>query len=260
MIRTFTLVFSQLVIGSLFFLPLLPIEKVRQGFYRLCASLFLLLTGLTVFALYRWFGWNAETGIFGGLFALLLLYNVTLWGNFPRARQRLLPLISAGGGVILLVHAFMYQPPQATLWEAIFIPLNFVFSALALGAVFIGLALGHWYLFVPALPLDYFRRLTLYLFLALVGQVLLIGTNLLYYGLWEGGIKVDLLFSGFLPIFLVRIFIGTLSSIVLAVLTWQTLKWKATQAATGIFFIALLTVIAGELVSRFLFLMTTLPL
>lgn len=264
MIRMFTLVFSQLVIGGLFFLPFIPIEKVREGFYRLCGFVFLLLMGLTVAVLGYGVGWKNESWLFLSLFLLLLAYNITLWGPFPRARRLLLPLSSIYGGIVLLCHAyFFYQPPQAGLWEAVFVPLSFLFSALSLGAVSMGLLLGHWYLFVTALPVSYLQRLTAALFLSLIGQGILVGCNLVYYAqiasTGEALSKFELLTSAFFYPLLVRLLIGLLCSLILAVMTWQTLKWQATQAATGILFIAVLTVLAGELVSRLLFLMTRIP-
>jgi hypothetical protein len=261
----FILVCSQLTIGSLFLLPFLPVEQVREGFFRLCGFLFLLLMGLTLVVLQQGIGWNNETVLFLGFFLLLLIYNITLWGKFPQGRKLLLPLLSICGGILLLAQAyFFYQPADASLWEAIFIPLSFLFASLSLGAVCIGLLLGHWYLFVPALPISHLQRLTAYLFFSLIGQGILIGCNLLHYlGLERGETlsEIDLLFSvDFFYIFLVRILVGLLSSLILAVLTWQTLKWKATQAATGILFVALLTVLAGELVSRLLFYYTRIPI
>ena len=52
---------------------------------------------------------------------------------------------------------------------------------------------------------------------------------------------------------------GLLGPVVLAYLTWETAKIRSTQSATGILYVDFFTVIVGELLAKYLFLSTAVP-
>jgi hypothetical protein len=54
--------------------------------------------------------------------------------------------------------------------------------------------------------------------------------------------------------------LGPVASIVLAWMCWQTLKIPQTMAATGLLYIALMSVVVGEMLGRFILFRTALPL
>jgi len=57
-----------------------------------------------------------------------------------------------------------------------------------------------------------------------------------------------------------RMVLGPVVSIILAWMTWQTLKIPQTMAATGLLYIAVMSVLVGELMGRFILFRTALPL
>ena len=57
-----------------------------------------------------------------------------------------------------------------------------------------------------------------------------------------------------------RVLFGLLGPSVLAYLTWETAKIRSTQSATGILYVDFFTVMVGEILAKYLFLSTGVPL
>ena len=120
-------------------------------------------------------------------------------------------------------------------------------AGLLLGTTMAAMLLGHWHLNAPGMSLAPLRRLTV-----------LIGVATLARSVVETAVFVELYYSAaesveipwaFLAL---RWIVGLVATIVLVVMTWETLKIPNTQSATGILYVAVTTTFVGELTSALL--------
>jgi len=131
---------------------------------------------------------------------------------------------------------------------AVFGWLDPVTSGLLLGAGMAAMLLGHWYLNAPGMKLEPLRMLILLTVAATLLRAALCGTGLV----WQ---VVDI--PSFPPtdvaLFLgLRWLAGLLAPLLLAWMTWQTLKIPNTQSATGILYVVVIVTFIGELSSQLL--------
>jgi len=56
-----------------------------------------------------------------------------------------------------------------------------------------------------------------------------------------------------------RVLFGLFGPALLSYLTWETAKIRATQSATGILYVDFFTVVVGEVLAKYLFLATRVP-
>ncbi len=132
--------------------------------------------------------------------------------------------------------------------------INALLSTLLLGFTLNAMMLGHWYLIQPDLPIIELRRLTLLM-------LILMGVRLLYsvYPIQailgdktEAEIYHYLLSTSSGIFLLMRFTWGTIAPLVFGFLVWKTVKISSTQSATGILYVAVLSVITGEILSLYL--------
>ena len=120
-------------------------------------------------------------------------------------------------------------------------------SGLLLGVTMAAMLLGHWYLNSPGMQLEPLKRLVLLLAAAVLLRALVCGSGLVM------ELAAVHSFSTGRWLFLALRWLGGLFGTgVLAILTWKTLAIPNTQSATGILYVAVITVFLGELVSLLL--------
>ena len=68
------------------------------------------------------------------------------------------------------------------------------------------------------------------------------------------------LFASHMGLLAVRVLLGPIATIVLVWMCWQTLKIPQTMAATGLLYIAVMSVLVGEMLGRFIMFRTAIPL
>jgi hypothetical protein len=138
-------------------------------------------------------------------------------------------------------------------------PAAFVASALAagalLGVVVVAMDLGHWYLVRVRMSEIHLMRFARLMGLAvMVRAVLLLGGLVLYGTDSPGGLAVYLktvaVDRGFF--FWQRVGFGLVGPAVFAYMVFETARIRSTQSATGILYIALIFVLIGELLARYL--------
>jgi hypothetical protein len=105
--------------------------------------------------------------------------------------------------------------------------------------------LGHYYLTAPAMSIQPLER-----FVRCLGAALFVRAAIAAFGTWVwvagGGSEADTLAVS--PIFLViRWGMGLLGPAIAGAMTWQTVRIRSTQSATGILYIAMTLVLFGEL-------------
>ncbi len=260
MLRIFFLVFSQLTIGGLALMSLVPAAEIGKGFFRTCASIYLLILLFVLAGLERARPWELLGFV---LFTLLfLIYLASLWiDRLPESLKLLKITLGVGFGAVL-ASALSYSPVASPLWETAVRSLNFLFSVLSLGAAMSGMLLGHWYLVTPELSLGPIKRLTGMLLGALVAQGSLLALTVSpQLGIVPAAFapRVQHLLAVYPYFLLGRIAVGLVGTFGLATLTMWLLREGSTQAATGFLYTAVLTVTVGELIARFLFHLTGVP-
>ena len=271
MVLIFYIVFSQLAVGGLALLLLIPKDLVGRGFYRLMALIYLLvmvfarcanlaISGKSISFSNFFLAWQGHDSIFVLVFsALLLLYTITLWLK-QSPINRLLLIAGAICGVIWTVYS------AQSYGELIDIPAGrlllsaqFVVSAVLLGSVNSGMWFGHWYLVTPNLPVIHLKRFNQ---IFLVSLILSISFFILNVCLRWQAAEVNPLNFFHQVAFWLRILIGFGGSVLLYIIIWDCLRDKsiqrdvvgATRAATGFLYIAMLTVFIGEFCGRLLLL------
>lgn len=188
----------------------------------------------------------------GASLVLLFLYNLMVWLGTDKARRVVGVAALVATGLTLLGNAMLYRGDYLGGWIA---PFSFIAGAASVGAVLTGMLLGHWYLVTPALSVTPLNRINTLFFYALVAQSALVLINL---GPWASG--ADRMWEQYGAVFWLRVAIGIVFPLVLAVATWQTCKLKAHMSSTGFLYVALACVLAGEIVSRVILFQTYVPL
>lgn len=264
-----TVFFLFLVHSSLGLLAALPLVPDRAGarFFKFCSAAAVFMTTAAIGLIYRRYGLHAGATAPGAasypallaaaatFLCLSVLYNRAWHFDWPGPRKAFLAGsllaglavvgLGAGGGDTLLVIA------------------TDLTSALLLGAAASAMILGHWYLVVLDLPIAALRRLTLLLVVGLVLRTLVVGlalagpvhagyegARLVATGLWSpDGVFVWM-----------RLLFGIAGPFSLIWFIWKTVEIRSTQSATGILYVQLFLVLAGELLAKYLRVAAGLPL
>lgn len=164
---------------------------------------------------------------------------------------------SIAGAVAVAAFAAMLAPPT---WGYAGELLALLGGTLALGAVSVSMVWGHWYLTEGSLPAWPLRDLAWMLIAALAFQAGILLLN--------AAIPVRItptpanpvgagLFGN--PAFYLRIGVGIVFPLILAVLSLRTTALRAMQSATGLLYICMGAVFAGEVLAKGLMFLTGKP-
>ncbi len=129
----------------------------------------------------------------------------------------------------------------------VFAGLDSPTGGLALGVTIAAMFLGHWYLNTPTMQLQPLRRLVLLMAVAIIARALICAGGLTW--TWLAAGPPDATQWSFLAL---RWLSGLLGALLLARMTWQTLKIPNTQSATGILYVGVIATFLGELTSLLL--------
>jgi len=138
--------------------------------------------------------------------------------------------------------------------------LSVLAGALALGLVSEAMVLGHWYLVQPKLPGRPLQELTFLLVavLAVQGALLVLNAAVPAREVPEStAVLAGSLASN--PAFWLRVGVGLLFPLALAAMAWQSSREQAMMSATGLLYIAVGAVFAGEVLARGLLFVTAAP-
>jgi hypothetical protein len=150
-----------------------------------------------------------------------------------------------GGGA--LVAAAVARPSEAQY--DVFALLALPLGALALGGVDAAMLLGHWYLVTPKLSSAPLRRASLIVVAALILQAGLVAVTI------ARGQLVGALESSLGVAIAIRIGVGIAMTLGLVAGAWWTARMN-TQSSTGLLYVGLGTVLAGEVAARVVFYLT----
>jgi hypothetical protein len=271
----FILVFGELAWGGLFALAIPPFFNVERGFYKSSASVYLaasLTTAIGLGLLAMRAGAAGGPGA-GSLWtaaslwtlssAAVAIYLGTLWTENGLLRARSYALGLGLGLAALIANVMLLMPSGFGAAAAVAYGLTAITSALVLGLVSGAMMFGHWYLVDPGMPVDYIRTFVRLLGIALVAQIVaLVVAIALPATLGSTGAvaSVHELFAQHLGLLGFRLLLGPVATIVLVWMCWQTFKIPETRAATGLLYIAVMSVLVGEMLGRFIQFRTAIPL
>lgn len=273
--RCFLLVFGQIYVGGLLALSVPPFQEIERGFYKSTAGVFIgsgLLALLGRGVLVFWPAQGASPLGAAQVIELALLvvsltaaciYLWSLWSEAYELRARSYVSAWMTGVASLTAAAQSFRLDQGFGIESFLFPLSLVAGALVLGAVCAGMLLGHWYLIDLGLSMEPFHRIFRYFARVLAVQTgVLIATGLLLvvFGHPPTADALTRLWNDHMTLVASRVAVSPFATAVLAWMIWKTLQIPQTMAATGLLYIAILSVLVGEFLGRFILFRTGLPL
>ena len=188
------------------------------------------------------------------VFALTLPYAILTIAGARRPGLVAGGLASAAGLAAIALLSEVFALPT---WGYAGTLLSLTVGALVLGAVSMGMILGHWYLVTPRLPEQPLREMTFFLLLALAFQALLLVPSL---ALPRDSITTSVDGPiGANPFFWMRVGGGLAFPAVLSYMAFDSSGVRAMQSATGLLYIAMALVLAGEVLAKGLLFATAVP-
>ncbi|MFQ5846597.1 MAG: hypothetical protein ACE5IQ_02870 [Candidatus Methylomirabilales bacterium] len=258
--RAFISFLHQVAVGGMVALLLIPFGAISRQFFRICGLILLVVEGL---ALGRSGGHTGIGGWSSFLFAIVLLAFTVTWFIRGRPGAAVLHRLGVVTGVVLVVaDALQYRVAAAGSLGIMMGATNALTSALVLGTALVGLLLGHRYLNEPQLPVSLIKRLSdVFCMVILLQGALPALFTLLVYGFGQGSLAehwIRLLGEHWALLF-GRMFVGIGGSLVVALVILNCLRLPNVQAATGFYYVAVITVFLGEFLGRYLLVSASLP-
>lgn len=192
--------------------------------------------------------------------ALAVVFGLSLVYALATLRQSRRFGLAAGGlaaAAGLAAVALLAQVFALPTWGYAGTLLSLVVGALAVGAVSMGMVLGHWYLVTPRLPERPLREMIFFLLLALAIQgVLIIPALALPRDTLANAVDTPIAQN---PFFWMRVGGGLAFPMVLTYMAYDSSGIRAMQSATGLLYIAMALVLSGEVLAKGLLFVTAVP-
>jgi len=197
--------------------------------------------------------------------ALTTLYNrVVNLDKFEIANALLAGVVATGLGSIVWDSLAFNKLLNVGGWQHWLLAVNNVAGAAIQGTVLLAMVFGHWYLVIPKLSIDHLMRLTKVMMAAIILRMISFVGTLALVG-FEPSLPLGRVLSVLMLsldhglFFWPRLICGILAPIVLAVMIHSTVKIRHTQAATGLLYVAVVVLLLGEFMSKFLVFSVQLP-
>lgn len=228
-----------------------PSRLVTSGFYRVHLWVLMGIQTLAALALGSMQASTpAATALLRNQFwlavtaAIISYIGATVWMYEKRLLGKLLIVAVAGCAL-----AACCLPIFMTAAKPLVIQLaDRITSGLILGLISTSMLLGHWYLNTPTMKLAPLQRLVIFLAIVVLLRMVVSGS-----GAWLEAARMaqSSEFPQSWTMFLaLRWLTGLVGTLLLAALTWQTLKIPNTQSATGILYAGVILTFIGELTSQ----------
>ena len=251
----------RLICGMSLMWSIMPRRRVTSGFFRVQMLVVLGLSILGALTVDQMSGrWSADEfllsrsvgiGWFAGLAVAAFLGSILWTLERRRAGTVCVFLIAVGSTVLLLLSVVGWKSfgePRAVL-----LVLSELSTAAVLGSTVTGMLLGHWYLTAPTMSTAPLDRLNLFVGLSGIGRGVLSGVGLF--------LAWDQVTAGTVWLWLsLRWTAGVAGPLLAAVMVWRILKYRNTQSATGVLFVAVVLVFIGELSASLLRTQIAIPL
>jgi hypothetical protein len=260
LIQVLCMVLTELSIGSLLMICLLPPREIRTSFFTFNTLLCALMAALALVfsrALLK-SDWT-DVRFLG----LTVIGATAAYGAFRLERPdlgRLLSLISAltglAFGLMPLTEHTLEVRGMVTTTPALF-EAGVLSSTLLLGATNVGMILGHWYLLMRRLSFEHLLRFSQIVLGAIGLRLAVVIVTLASLNKFDpdlGSTFIPSLWSlhGNLFFFLMRLLWGLALPLVLGILVLRCVQSKASQAATGMLYVMEVSVLFGELFAAYL--------
>jgi hypothetical protein len=265
----FFFLFSQLGVGMMLTLLFISPRRIGNGFFKFAS-----LTAGILMAVTLAFNYMFPSPFRGSHWPeVLLLISLVLTFLY----NRVIGLDKIGPALVLLIGATatglisiawdslaFTRLLQVAGWEHWMLAINHFAAAALLGSVLLTMVFGHWYLVIPGLSIDHLMKLTK----VVMGAILLrMASVVVTFALIR--LEPSLSLWDLLPTLMItmdwgiffwpRILLGIVAPIVLAVMIHSTVQIRHTQSATGLLYVAVVTLLFGEFFSKFLLFAAKLP-
>jgi hypothetical protein len=135
-------------------------------------------------------------------------------------------------------------------------------DAAVLGGTVVGMLLGHWYLTAPSMSIEPLKRLNLFLGVSgalrlIVSAVVVILLSNGVFDRSQASLRLVDVPQAWLGL---RWLAGVIGPIVVSLMVWRILKYRNTQAATGVLFVGVILAFIGDMTAALLLRETGLPL
>ncbi|MGH9313659.1 MAG: hypothetical protein ACRD09_14315 [Vicinamibacterales bacterium] len=262
----FFLFLTHLGIGIAWTLPLVP-RAAGVKFFRFNAGVVVALLAIAAALRPDATGlsrtWTTGLWLLGAALAAMTLYWATIGRMLAALRGVFLWTALVAGGAALIMQALALAPSADRIGNG-FTALSFLSSAALLGGACTAMVLGHWYLILPSMEIQFLQRIVKFHLTSLVLRVLTVVAVVFAVtgGLLVGSpIDLSRYATSVDGVFLwQRVLFGLAGPGVLGWLTWETAKIRSTQSATGILYVDFFAVIVGEVLAKYLLMEISLPL
>ncbi len=259
---TVLILLAELAVGSLVFVAWFERRgQVTDGYVQLggtIAAPSALLAAVVAFAIApagEIDGFTLRPEALGALRAALIAFTAIAAVHLAAAfagRMRAARLAgragAAAGAAALAILAALVAPPA---WSYAGVLGSLIAGSAALGGSMMAMSWGHWYLTNSGLPKEPLERMSLAVLGALAAQAALAAAAALApvreAPLTQGAFGVGL---GENPAFWFRVLVGLAFPAALAWLAWRAAAIRGMMAATGLLYIAVGAVLAGEVLAR----------
>ncbi|MBL9087676.1 MAG: hypothetical protein JNM10_11100 [Planctomycetia bacterium] len=265
----FYMFLARMAVGTLWALPVVMTMRPAERHLRFQLVLAMVLAGGAA-ALYgaalgddlhpEWpRGLAAFTTLSGGMPVTLVVVTVLalvanfLFGTYRRTAGRVVLVVACVAG-ILPVLGTAHMPPGDEPWQLAGRTTLGLLGGAAMGGVNDAMILGHFYLMIKGLPLEALKRSGYWCVGVLLARVVGFGLVLLF---WPGAQDVllgrEVIWTAW------RVCFGFVGPLTLIWMTRDALKYRHTQAATGILYVAIFFMLMGELAATWIEARTGFP-
>ena len=263
----FFFLFSQLGVGMMLTLLFISPRRIGNGFFKFASLTAGILMGVTLAfnfifpSLYR-MGHGPEILLLISVVLTILYNRVVDLDRFTPALVLLIGATSAGLASIAWDSLAFTRLLHVAGWEHAMLAVNHFAATALLGSVLLTMVFGHWYLVIPKLSIDHLMKLTKVLMAAILLRMVTVVVTFAVIrmeptlSLWDV-LPALMLQQGIF--FWPRLLFGIVVPIVLAVMIHSTVQLRHTQAATGLLYVAVVTLLFGEFFSKFLLFAVQLP-
>jgi len=260
LIQVLCLVLTELSIGSLLMVCLLPSREIRTSFFTF-NSLLCALTAAIAVMLSKAVLQSAWMDV--RFLGLTVIGATAAYGAFRLEKPHLgrLLLLASGltgfafGLMPLMQHSLAARRVETTVpW---FFDAGVLSATLLLGATNVAMILGHWYLLMRRLSFEHLVRFAQIVLGAVALRAVVVIATISSLERFDPNLASTFLPSlwslhGNLFFFLMRLLWGLALPLVLAVLVLRCAQAKANQAATGMLYVMEVSVLFGELFAAYL--------
>jgi len=258
----------ELAVGCLWVLWAAHIRGTSaESFIRFCAGMVVVMAAVA-FLVAATIGIGEETDGYpldpdympGARACLLLTLMLSLPYTYFTLRNFRGPALFFGGAASIagfLSLAFVAQVLSIPTWGYALTLVSLIVGAVVLGAVTLGMILGHWYLVTPRLPEQPLREMIFWLMIAMGVQAALITLALvLPRDEIANAVDTPILQN---PFFWMRVGGGLLFPMLLVWMAFDSSGVRAMQSATGLLYIAMALVLCGEVLGKGLLFVSAVP-